>query len=241
MARELKELRQFEKGMFGQADGTDIPDDAAAICINTEPEAPYGTIRGIPKNSTVFSSLTDSGVTYNNFDVMKVLKERDGKNHIAGVDFANNRVGIITEYDNNSSRGFTSQASVNHNNVASIETVNNQAFIGLGNQSTNKPKWIGKVNKGQFADTAPTGYVIEDADLTPPKVITTTFTGPVNMYVESPPGTFTLISQLTLSSTADLPDKGALLVPIGTLSDYNYILLTYDKVSGSSTTLNISF
>ena len=61
------------------------------------------------------------------------------------------------------------------------------------------------------------------------------------MYVESPPGTFTLISQLTLSSTADLPDKGALLVPIGTLSDYNYILLTYDKVSGSSTTLNISF
>ena len=50
-------VRQFEKGMYGQADSTDIPDDAAAI-VMSEPEAPYGTIRGIAQDSLVFNTAS---------------------------------------------------------------------------------------------------------------------------------------------------------------------------------------
>ena len=222
--------------MYGQADGTDIPDDAAAICINTEPEAPYGTIRGIAEDLLVFN--TSNIANYNDFDVMKVLKDRSGTNELIGVDFSDNTVGIVSDYDTGS-RQYTEQTGISHNNVASIETVNNQAFIGLGNGSTNVPQWVGKVNKGQFGDTAPSGYQIEDAALTPPKVITTTFTSAVNIYNESPPGTYTTITQITLSDTSELPSIGVILVPIGNLDDYNYIALAYDKASGN--TLNIGW
>lgn len=233
MARELKELRQFEKGMYGQADGTDIPDDAAAICINTEPEAPYGTIRGIAKNSTVFSSLSN----YTNFAVMKVLKERTGSNHIAGVDFSNNKVGIITNYDNPGTRQYVNQGSINHSNIATIETVNNQAIIGLGSGANNVPKWIGKVNKGQFGDTPSTNYIIEDADIKGPRVIKVTFTAATNIYgLGGVP-----VSTITLSDTSSLPSKGVLLVPVGTLSNYDYIGLTYQKASSPSNTLDITW
>ena len=92
---------------------------------------------------------------------MKILKDRSGTNEIIGVDFSDN-VGIVSDYDT-ASREYVEQTSVNHNNVASIETINNQAFIGLGNTSTSVPKLITKINKGQFGDTAPTGYQIEDA------------------------------------------------------------------------------
>ena len=222
--------------MYGQADGADIPDDAAAICINTEPEAPYGTIRGIAQDLLVFN--TSNIANYNDFDVMKVLKDRSGTNELIGVDFSDNTVGIVSDYDTGS-RQYTEQTGISHNNIASIETVNNQAFIGLGNGSTNVPQWIGKVNKGQFGDTAPSGYQIEDAALTPPKVITTTFTSAVNIYNESPPGTYTSIAQITLSDTSELPSMGVILVPIGNLDDYNYIALAYDKASGN--TLNIGW
>lgn len=217
--------------MYGQADGTDIPDDAAAICINTEPEAPYGTIRGIAENLLVFNSSDIAN--YDNFDVMKVLKDRSGTNELIGVDFSDNTVGVVSDYDTGS-RQYTEQTGISHNNVASIETVNNQAFIGLGNGSTNVPQWIGKVNKGQFGDTAPSGYQIEDAALTPPKVITTTFSAAVDIYNLGTP-----ISTLTLSDTSELPNRGVLLVPVGTLTDYNYIALTFTSNNTSTNTLNI--
>lgn len=217
--------------MYGQADGTDIPDDAAAICINTEPEAPYGTIRGIAENLLVFNSSDIAN--YDNFDVMKILKDRSGTNELIGVDFSDNTVGVVSDYDTGS-RQYTEQTGISHNNVASIETVNNQAFIGLGNGSTNVPQWIGKVNKGQFGDTAPSGYQIEDAALTPPKVITTTFSAAVDIYNLGTP-----ISTLTLSDTSELPNRGVLLVPVGTLTDYNYIALTFTSNNTSTNTLNI--
>ena len=217
--------------MFGQADGADLPDDAAAICINTEPEAPFGTIRGIAQDLLVFN--TSNIANYDNFDVMKVLKDRSGTNELIGVDFSDNTVGIVSDYDTGS-RQYTQQTGISHNNIASIETVNNQAFIGLGNGSTNVPQWVGKVNKGQFGDTAPSGYQIEDAALTPPKVITTTFSAAVDIYNLGNP-----ISTLTLSDTSELPNRGVLLVPIGTLTDYNYIALTFTSNNTSTNTLNI--
>ena len=233
MARRLKELRQFEKGMYGQADGADIPDDAAAICVNTEPEAPYGSIRGIAKDSTVFVSLSN----YNDFDVMKVLKDRSGTNDLIGVDFSNNEVGVIADYDE-ATRSYTSKGSISHSSVASIETVNNQAFIGLGNTSTAIPQWVGKVNKGQFGDTPPSGYQIEDAALTPPKVIEVTFTAAINIYTGVSPN-FVPAASITLSDTSELPNKGVLIVPVGTLTDYNYIALTFTGNNTGTNTLNI--
>lgn len=235
MARRLKELRQFEKGMYGQADGADIPDDAAAICVNTEPEAPYGSIRGIAKDSTVFVSLSN----YNDFDVMKVLKDRSGTNDLIGVDFSNNEVGVIADYDE-ATRSYTSKGSISHSSVASIETVNNQAFIGLGNTSTTIPQWVGKVNKGQFGDTPPSGYQIEDAALTPPKVIEVTFTSAINIYTGAPPG-FVPVPTITLSDTSELPNKGVLIVPAGTLEDYNHIALTFTSNNTGTNTLDIQW
>jgi hypothetical protein len=239
VARRLKELRQFEKGMYGQADGTDIPDDAAAICINTEPEAPYGTIRGIAQDLLVFDT-TSTGTNisnYDDFDVMKVLKDRSGTNELIGVDFSDNTVGVVSDYDT-TSREYVEQTSISHNNVASIETVNNQAFIGLGNTSSSVPKLVTKINKGQFGDTPPTGYQIEDAALTPPKVIEVTFTAAINIYTGVSPN-FVPVASITLSDTSELPNKGVLLVPVGTLSDYNYIGLTFTNNNTSTNTLNI--
>jgi hypothetical protein len=233
LARKLKELRQFERGMYGQADGTDIPDDAAAICVNTEPEAPYGTIRGIAQDSAVFASLSN----YNDFDVMKVLKDRSGTNDLIGVDFSNNEVGVIADYDE-ATRSYTSKGSISHSSVSSIETVNNQAFIGLGNTSTTIPQWVGKVNKGQFGDTPPSGYQIEDAALTPPKVIEVTFTAAINIYTGVSPN-FVPAASITLSDTSELPNKGVLIVPVGTLEDYNYIALTFTGNNTGTNTLNI--
>lgn len=221
--------------MYGQADGTDLPDDAAAICINTEPEAPYGTIRGIAQDLTVFD--TGDIANYDDFDVMKVLKDRSGTNELIGVDFSDNTVGVVSNYDT-VSRQYVEQTGISHSNVASIETVNNQAFIGLGNGSTNVPQWVGKVNKGQFGDTAPTGYQIEDAALTPPKVITVSFNSAVNIYT-SPTQQYQTTSTLPLANTSQLPDKGVLLVPVGTLSDYNYIGLTFTGNDKVNNTLNI--
>ena len=219
--------------MYGQADGADIPDDAAAICVNTEPEAPYGSIRGIAKDSTVFVSLSN----YNDFDVMKVLKDRSGTNDLIGVDFSNNEVGVIADYDE-ATRSYTSKGSISHSSVASIETVNNQAFIGLGNTSTAIPQWVGKVNKGQFGDTPPSGYQIEDAALTPPKVIEVTFTTAINIYTGVSPN-FVPAASITLSDTSELPNKGVLIVPVGTLTDYNYIALTFTGNNTGTNTLNI--
>lgn len=235
MGRKLKELRQFERGMYGQADGADIPDDAAAICINTEPEAPYGTIRGIAQDSAVFSSLSN----YTDFDVMKVLKDRTGSNGIVGVDFSNNRVGIISDYDDNVSRDYTYDSFV-HNNVASIETVNNQAFIGVGSNQDNIPKWIGKINKGQFGGSAPSGYQIDNAALTPPKVITVDFQGTVDIYTGVSPN-FVPVSQISLADTSELPNRGVLLVPVGALEDYNYIALTFTANNTGTNTLNVAW
>jgi hypothetical protein len=221
--------------MYGQADGTDLPDDAAAICINTEPEAPYGTIRGIAQDLLVFNTAS-AGTNisnYDNFDVMKVLKDRSGTNELIGVDFSDNTVGVVSDYDT-TSREYVEQTGISHNNVASIETVNNQAFIGLGNGSANVPQWVGKVNKGQFGDTAPSGYQIEDAALTPPKVITTTFSAAVDIYTLGNPTGY-----LTLTDTSELPNKGVLLVPVGTLTDYNYIALTFTANNTGTNTLTI--
>ena len=238
MARRLKELRQFEKGMYGQADGTDIPKDAAAICINTEPEAPYGTIRGIAKDSTVFASLSN----YNDFDVMKVLKDRSGTNDLIGVDFSNNEVGVIADYDE-ATRSYTSKSSISHSSVASIETVNNQAFIGLGNTSTTVPQWVGKVNKGQFGDTPPSGYQIEDAALTPPKVIEIEVSAAIDIKVDDGFGGLELRSTIVLPDTSELPDSGMLLVNVDLGASYdndnNYIGIVFTGNDTSTNTLTI--
>lgn len=240
MARRIKELRRFERGMFGQADGTDIPDDAASICLNTEPDVPLGTIQGIKEDSTVFSSLTNYTDNSRDFDVAKVLKNRTGTNDIVGVDFSANEVGIISDYDDaSSSRAYTFQGSISHNNVASIETVNNQAFVGLGNATNNIPKWIGNINKGQFGGSAPTGPQIEDADIKAPLVIKIDLSTVSSQALYETVGVSTqLVTSLTIGSSliASLPDRGSLLVPIGTPSFKRTMTISYSGKSSNDLT-----
>lgn len=222
--------------MFGQADGTDIPDDAASICLNTEPDVPLGTIQGIKEDSTVFSSLSN----YTDFDVAKVLKNRTGTNDIVGIDFSENEIGIISDYDDaSSSRAYTFQGSISHNNVASIETVNNQAFVGLGNTTNNIPKWIGNINKGQFGGSAPTGPQIEDADIKAPLVIKIDLSTVSSQALYATVGGSTqLITSLTIGSSliASLPDRGSLLVPIGTPAEKRTMTISYSGKSSNDIT-----
>ena len=66
------------------------------------------------------------------------------------------------------------------------------------------------------------------------KVITTTFSAAVNIYSLGTP-----IGSLTLSDTSELPNKELPLVPVGTLTDYNYMALTFTANNTGTDTLTI--
>ena len=84
MARSLKEIRNFNHGIFLNASESDIPDDAASFSLNINPETEDGILGAIKTNKLIFTDIDVS----DDDDAAENLNARFGLNERSDVMFA---------------------------------------------------------------------------------------------------------------------------------------------------------
>lgn len=143
--------------MIGALDARDVPLDAMAYSENLNPIAIQGRLGGIEADQTFLAGASATGSTSasRSYTIYK-----DGTRAVY-YDGTNLReiTGIGTTLVNNDLGAFTST------DYASAVSDGKAVHIGLGDDATAIPRWVGEIDYGQFGDPAPTGTQALDARL----------------------------------------------------------------------------
>ena len=94
MARKLKEIKNFFKGIFASASSSDIDGEAASYSNNVDSTTKDGKLSGAPKDST----FTRWGTAYNlNTDNATTIRNVDGDVDLVYEDFDSDRLEVIKD------------------------------------------------------------------------------------------------------------------------------------------------
>ena len=168
MPKELYELNRFDSGTMTTPDVRDIPPEAASYSLNLDSITEDGVVKGIPNDAAAQSnagSMTD-------FKHASWLDKGDGTKDLVtfGLQSSTKKIKVWKDFHSG-----TSVAPANDTTVVSSETTaamqsNNRAVhVGLGNASTDIPKWVGYIDHAQFGLTADQDSLqVQDAELKRP-------------------------------------------------------------------------
>ena len=167
MARKLKEITNFFKGIFAAASSSNIDDEAASYSVNVDSITNDGKLKGAPKDKVfkktgaAFTANTDNATT---------IKNADGSTDLIYQDFDSNRLEVIKDlYSKTEHEVPFNSFRMGDNLSTELLSTNGNVRVGYGKNIP--PKFVGKQVSGGIQDTVSTKYFSDSAHCHPPKAI----------------------------------------------------------------------
>ena len=156
MPKELFEIRNFNKGIISTPSEEDIPPNAASYSLDVESTAVDGKLIGrktdIAKTITALTAINTSAIIDSETSGKKDLIYYDGSDIMKALDF-------YTE-----TPAATSIATIASGGTVNMVKNNKEVHIGMGNTSSDSPKWVGYNNHTQWGNSN-AGLKYENAEL----------------------------------------------------------------------------
>lgn len=174
MARQLKEIKFFNKGIVSAPSQTDIPDEACSFSLDLEPHNDIGVLRGVNQDYVQYPKaiqVQDSNIPW--IDKMEMLDLGKTEDLFLYASSTENS----TEYGLNYIKDWYGAQTLGqewHKVECSTRkpcfTANNKEFhIGFGSSHNDGfPVWMGYAKHKQFGKRVATGVMVEHAALKSP-------------------------------------------------------------------------
>ena len=167
--KELFEITMFNAGTICNPSQTDIPAEAASNSLNLDPISEDGKLKGIPINTNICSNVGDDK------NILLQNVSDSTKHDLIYYKDSNNTLYVAEDLYDSAGDGAATEATLGTLTATTdevpMEAMEGALYIGQGTGNAENPKWVGRLDHGQWGDAASGSLSLESDSLLPPNLI----------------------------------------------------------------------